>query len=70
MSKLNKIQIREDIKLSLDNLSDDEINLKSKKIENKLLLNEIFSESDIFFIYLSNRKEVQTLEIIEKLLKN
>jgi 5-formyltetrahydrofolate cyclo-ligase len=69
MSISTKKELRTKFKLYFDNLSDSEITLKSQEIEKNLFLNKMFCESKIFFIYLSNRKEVQTLDIIEKLLK-
>ncbi len=69
MNISTKKELRTKLKLYFDNLSDNEISLKSQEIEKNLFLNKIFCESKIFFIYLSNKKEVQTFNIIERLLK-
>lgn len=68
MSHYTKKQLREKIKSEFDHIEDKQINLKSQKIQEQLFEQENFSQSEIYFVYLSNPKEVQTTNIIQKLL--
>lgn len=58
-------------KMCLDfrnNILNDEVELKSKKIINKLLKMEEYKKSNTVFVYMDFKKEVQTISLIKKMI--
>ncbi len=65
---MDKSELRKKVLRLRNNMSDEEVELKSKTIINKLTALDEYKNSKVVFIYMSFKNEVKTSDLIEEML--